>query len=155
IDDGAGNASFQGNIAAANLPAVKQASRNTGTALITNNSVTLIEDITVNVPASGFLHITCSSVLYAFTSTPTSSEVFLELKETTGTEVLIKESPLRVSPPLSGPDMAIESSQVIHHVIPVSAGVRKFKVRIRHAGGGGGGTLRGGDITVMYFPSGL
>lgn len=155
IDDGSGNASFQGNIAANNLPGIKHASRNTGTSILSNNSETLIEDITVNVPASGFLHITCTSVLYAYTTNPTDCQVFLELKETTGTEVLLKESPLQVSPPLSGPDVAIESSQVIHHVIPVSAGVRRFKVRIRHNGGGGGGTLRGGDITVMYFPSGL
>jgi hypothetical protein len=155
IDDGAGNASFQGNIVANNLPAIKHVSRDTGLGVVSNNSVTVIEDITVNVPAAGFLFITCHSVLDAYTTTPTSSTVFLELKETTGTEVLLKESPLRLSPPLSGPDAAIESSAVINHVIPVSAGVRRFKVRIRHTGGGGGGTLRGGDITVMYFPSSL
>ncbi|QOJ00465.1 MAG: hypothetical protein HRU70_08180 [Phycisphaeraceae bacterium] len=155
IDDGSGNASFQGTIAATNLPAVKQATRDTGVSLVTNNSITVIEDLTVNVPASGYLLITCQSVLFAYTNTPDDSTVYLELKETTGAEVLLKESPMRLRPPLSGPDMSIESTQLIHHVVPVNAGVRRFKVRIRHSGGGGGGTLRGGDITVMYVPHSL
>ncbi|QYK47128.1 MAG: hypothetical protein KF838_10075 [Phycisphaeraceae bacterium] len=158
IDDGSGNASFAGNIAANNTPRIKHFSGSEFLGVITNDSRTLIENITVTIPASGFLHIHCHSVLNVYTTTPTASTVFLELKETTGgTEVLLRESPLRLSPPLSGPDAAIESSQVINHVIPVNAGTRSFKVRVRHSGGGGsgGGTLRGADITITYYPSGL
>ncbi|MBX3362479.1 MAG: hypothetical protein KF912_03860 [Phycisphaeraceae bacterium] len=158
IDDGSGNATFQGNLAANNTPRIKHFSGSEFLGVITNDSRTLIENITVTIPASGFLHIHCHSVLDVYTTTPTPSTVFLELKETTGgTEVLLRESPLRLSPPLSGPDAAIESSQVINHVIPVDAGTRSFKVRVRHSGGagGGGGTLRGADITITYYPSGL
>ncbi len=155
IDDGSGNASFAGNLTAANMPAVKHAVRTTGVETISNDSRTVIEDITVNVPASGFLWITTRVNIHAYTVTPTASTVFLELKDTTTTEVLIRESPLRLSPPLSGGDMAIESDATIQHLKPVSAGVHRFKVRVRHTGGGGGGSLRGGEITVMYFPSSL
>ncbi|MBX3383265.1 MAG: hypothetical protein KF864_07130 [Phycisphaeraceae bacterium] len=158
IDDGSGNATFQGNLSANNTPRIKHFSGSEFLGVITNDSRTLIENITVTIPASGFLQIHCHSVLNVYTTTPTASTVFLELKETTGgTEVLLRESPLRLSPPLSGPDAAIESSQVINHVIPVDAGTRSFKVRVRHSGGGGGGggTLRGADITVTYFPTSL
>ncbi|MDX2131445.1 MAG: hypothetical protein SFY69_05280 [Planctomycetota bacterium] len=157
IDDGNGNAVFSGTIAAANTPRIKHVSGSAFLGVISNDSRTLIENITVTVPAAGFLHIHCHAVLYVYTTTPTASTVILELKETTGPEVLVKESPLRLSPPLSGPDMSMESSQVINHVIPVDAGTRSYKLRVRHTGlgGGGGGTLQDADITITYYPSSL
>lgn len=155
LDDGSGNASIVGNLSAANMPAVKHAVRTAGVDIISNDSRTVIEDITVNVPAPGFLWITTRVNVYVYTSSPLDSGVFLELKDTTTTEVLIRESPLFLGPPVAAPSMSIESDQTIQHVKPVSAGVHRFKVRVRHTGGGGGGSLRGGEITVMYFPASL
>lgn len=155
IDDGSGNADFQGNLTANNMPAVKHVSTSTGTAIFSNDSRTIIENITVNIPAAGFITIHCRATAYVFTNSPTASQLFLELKETTGPEVLIKESLFRLAPSSFAPDMNMESDLVIQHMIPVSAGVRQFKLRVRHQGGGGGGNTRGGEITVMYFPASL
>lgn len=155
IDDGSGNATFQGNIAANNMPAVKHVSTSTGTAVFSNDSRTIIENITVNIPASGYITIHCRATAYIYTTSINASQLFLELKETTGPEVLIKESLLRLAPSALAPDMNMESDLMIQHMIPVSAGVRQFKLRVRHQGGGGGGNTRGGEITVMYFPASL
>jgi hypothetical protein len=155
IDDGSGNAEFQGNITANNMPAVKHVSTSTGTAVFSNDSRTIIENITVNIPASGYITIHCRATAYVYTTSFNASQLFLELKETTGPEALIKESLLRLAPSPLAPDMNMESDLVIQHTIPVSAGVRQFKLRVRHQGGGGGGNTRGGEITVMYFPASL
>ncbi len=159
IDDGSGNATFAGTIAATNLPAVKTASTTASTGSFTNDSRTIIEDITVNIPAPGFIIILCRANAFLSTDGITSNaRVYLELKETTGTEVLLRETYLRRSPVTGTGIEQTYADLVIHHQIPVSAGIRRFKLRVRHEsnnGSGLGGCLSGGDITVMYFPNSL
>lgn len=155
IDDGAGNASFQGNIAANNMPAMKFIETGAGsTPSISNDSVTLIDEIVVNVSATGFLHITCRAPTFLSIPPNNLGQLYLELKETTGAEVLIKESFYSYYGVLSPGNTSIQQALTLEHTIPVTAGTRKFKVRLRHAATGSGSGSGFARITVMYFPSG-
>lgn len=157
IDDGAGNASFAGNIAANNLPAIKFVT-SPAAGYFRNNSVTLIESVPVNIPASGFLRITARcrinmSAYEVFRSTAT-----LELKETTSGEVTIKAVPLGIAGGAPTPSGASFNGDVtLEHFIPVTAGTRTFKLRLLHTAGSGvdGVNYSDSEMTVMYFPQGL
>lgn len=157
IDDGAGNASFQGNIAANNLPGIKFSSTS-ASGSFNNGSVTLIENITVNVPATGFLRITARSMIglnaYDFNLTTAT----LELKETTGAEVVIKDTEVGIGdgqPSASG--MNWRGDITLEHAFAVGAGTRSFKLRLLHNSSNGSNLVSysGAEITIMYFPQGL
>lgn len=158
FDGATGNATYN------NQPAIKTVESSIGnTPQIANNSVTLIEEALVNIPGDGFLHITCQAPVFVYTTAGNSSDAFLELKETTGIETLIDENFVVVSSePPTGP-IAQHSVITLSHSIPVTAGLRKFKVRVRHSGAGymlvndrsGNSPLVRTSITLMYFPRGL
>lgn len=152
LDDGSGNASFQGRVTAPNMPAVVYSTFG-GSEIISNDSRTLLETITANVPADGFILITCRCSAYAVTvNNSTWSNVYLELKETTVGETLTKDSVLSCYPVGNGASPnAIISDITFTHMMQVSAGVRRFKVRIRHSGQASGQAF-GGEITITYFP---
>jgi len=155
LDDGSGNASIQGNLAARNMPAVAFAASTNGTSVLNNASETLLESITINVPGDGFIRIFCNWNVLVYTASPMVSQAFLELKETTGAEVLTKEAIFRISPDLTAPSTSVEQNVPLEHIMPVTAGTRRFKVRLRHDGGGGAYSLEGGQISIMYFPRGM
>jgi hypothetical protein len=159
LDDGNGNAAVQGRVEAANMPAIAHASTSIFVGPLTNNSGTLIENISINVPSSGFLHITCRTPIYYFRQGNDLGVMgaYLELKETTNGEVLTKEALFEDRgniDPVGSNAMSLEMS--LEHFMPVSAGPKSFKVRLRHAGGGGACYGEpGAQITIMYFPRGL
>lgn len=158
LDDGNGNATIQGNLAANNLPAIKFASTNAA-GVIESTSVTLIENITVNVPANGTLKITvrCPASLTAY-DTQTSTAT-LELKETTGAEVTIRQAVFSITPGVAGLAIAEWKGELtLEHHIPVSAGTRSFKVRLLHSDQGPSlnrVAYNGAEISVMYIPGSL
>jgi hypothetical protein len=156
LDDGNGNASIQGQISAVNLPAIKYTSTN-AFGIIYNSSITLIENITVNIPAPGYLHITGRTNIDLSVNGINTAVGTLELKETTGAEVVVKETEFRFSPGIApGIFAAVSQEMTLEHNIPVVAGTRSFKLRLVHSNNGmGNGLYLGGEITVMYFPSGL
>jgi hypothetical protein len=133
------------------------------TALISNNSQTIIEEAEVTIPGNGFLHITCHASVYLNAPANSFSSAYLELKETTGAEVLIDEAYVDFLGNLTTGFTGKTSVVSISHTIPVTAGVRRFKVRIRHSGSGyaliydrsGASPLIRTGITLMYFPRGL
>jgi hypothetical protein len=157
IDDGAGNAEFTGNLSANNMPAIKFVT-SPASGFFRDNSVTLIESVPVNIPASGFLRITARcrvnlSAYEVFRSTAT-----LELKETTSGEVTIKAVPLGIAGGAPTPSGATFNGDVtLEHFIPVTAGTRTFKLRLLHSAGSGfdGVNYSDTEMTVMYFPQGL
>ena len=155
LDDGSGNANIQGNLAARNMPAIAFAASTNPTSVLNNTSATLLESITINVPGDGFIRIFCNWNVRVYTASPMVSQAFLELKETTGAEVLTKEAIVRIGPDLTAPSTSIEQNVPLEHIMPVSAGTRRFKVRLRHDGGGGAYSLEGGQISIMYFPRGM
>jgi hypothetical protein len=157
IDDGAGNASFQGNVSANNMPAIKFASTAASGNFI-NNSVTLIENITVNVPASGFLRITARANVFLQAYDFSLSNATLELKETTSTEVAIKTALVSIGdgqPSASG--MSWQGGITLEHNIPTGPGTRSFKLRLLHNTLNGTNIMsyNGAEISVMYLPQGL
>jgi hypothetical protein len=156
LDDGSGNASIQGRVTASNMPAIAHVNSNViNTGQIDNNSATLIENITINVPADGFLHIRVRAPIYYFyLGTELGvTEVFLELKETTGNEVLIKESYFQQRGVIGLTETTAGNfDMTLDHFLQVSAGQRSFKVRLRHAGNGACYGEAGSQITIMYFP---
>jgi hypothetical protein len=160
LDDGNGNASIQGNLNARNLPAVAHVSTNIGSDVFRNDSRTIIENITANIPGDGFLWVSCRVSVNIYGEGPCFSTMFLELKETTGSEVLVRESELdrRNSGLGSG---SLVADMTLDYCVPVTAGIKRFKVRLRHAGDSvcgvnvGGRCVKGGEITAMYFPRGL
>lgn len=157
IDDGLGNASFQGNIAANNLPAIKFAS-SSATGSFRTNSVTLIENITVNVPASGYLRITVRSEIFLQAYDVFNSTATLELKETTGGEVVVKSTKLGQAggvPTASGANLNADIT--LEHFTATGAGPRSLKLRLLHTAGSGLEEVNysGAEITIMYFPSSL
>ncbi len=155
LDDGNGNVSIQGNLAARNMPAIAFASSTIQTSVLRSNSATLLESISINVPGDGFIRIFCAWDVYIFADSPFSCEAFLELKETTGAEVLAKDAKVELGPALSAVDVGMRQNVPLEHIMPVSAGTRRFKVRLRHSGGGGAYSLSGGQISIMFFPSGM
>lgn len=157
IDDGDGNATFQGNLAANNMPAIKFASSNTS-GNFSNNSVTLIENITVNVPASGYLRITARASIYLGAYDFRTSTATIELKETTSGEVVIKDTELGVGDGTATPSGAtLRSDITLEHSFAVSPGNRSFKLRLLHnsLNGLNSCSYTGSEITIMYFPAGL
>lgn len=157
IDDGSGNASFQGNIAANNMPAIKFASSN-ASGIFQGNSVTLIENITVNVPASGFLRITarCHIGLQAYDFKLTTAT--LELKETTSGEIVVKDSSTTIGdgqPSASG--MNWNGDITLEHSFGTGPGTRSYKLRLVHETQNSLNNLFYSDpeITIMYFPNSL
>ena len=157
IDDGSGNASFQGNIAANNLPAIKFAS-STASGSFHNNSVTLIENVTINVPASGYLRITarCHIDLQAYDFKITAAT--LELKETTSGEVVVKDAEVSIGdgqPSASG--MSWAGAITLEHSFATGPGMRSYKLRLLHNTLNDLNDLFYADpeITIMYFPNGL
>jgi hypothetical protein len=158
LDDGSGNASIQGNLAANNLPAIKFASSES-LGFLETGSVTLIENITVNVPAGGTLKITarCPAALTAY-DTQTSTAT-LELKETTGAEVTIRQAVFSITPGVAGLAIAEWKGELtLEHHIPVSAGTRSFKLRLLHSDQGislNRVSYNGAEISVMYIPGSL
>lgn len=157
LDDGSGNASIQGNLTANNMPAIKFASTS-ATGSFANNSVTLIENMTVNVPASGYLRITARSPIFLHAYDFWNSTATLELKETTSNEVVIKQTSLGIAdgvPTASG--MNWQGDITLEHSTATGAGTRSFKLRLLHSSptAGNGVSYSGAEITVMYFPAGL
>lgn len=157
LDDGAGNASIQGNLSANNLPAIKFGSTNAA-GTFANNSVTLIENMTVNVPASGYLRITARAAIQLRAYDPTPSRATLELKETTSGEVVIKDTDWGIAngtATLSG--MVWQGDITLEHSTFTGAGTRSFKLRLLHSSQLAGNNVQysGAEITVMYFPAGL
>jgi hypothetical protein len=162
LDDGNGNASVQGTIAARNLPAVKVVSNPISISQFSRDSRTLIETIPINVPASGFLIITGrADVSNQWSASGLGESIaILELKETTSAEVLVAESKFEQGgqgDPVSFRTVKTEMS--VEYVTAVSAGAKSYKLRIRHDGqnaGVGGLTLNGSaKVTVIYVPGGL
>ncbi|XVJ59211.1 MAG: hypothetical protein HEQ23_07340 [Tepidisphaera sp.] len=158
LDDGSGNASIQGSITANNLPAIKVVSTDVA-GFLESRSVTLIENITVNVPANGTLKITarCPAALTAY-DTQTSTAT-LELKETTGAEVTIRQAVFSITPGVAGLAIAEWKGELtLEHHIPVSAGPRSFKLRLLHTDQGfslNRVSYDGAEISVMYIPGSL
>lgn len=152
LDDGAGNASIQGRINASNMPAVKFASSGTGTTTFNNDSRTMIESVTVDVPGDGYLRISCVTPTLFFPDPFTSCTVFVEIKDTTGSEVLLKD--MRYELRREAPGASDFDRQNLHaeHVMQVGAGPKQFKIRIRHSGGGACQGEPGAEVTIMYFP---
>lgn len=158
LDGATGNATY------ANQPAIKTVESTIGTTpTISNNSQTIIEEAEVTIPGNGFLHITCHASVYLNVPANSFGSAFLELKETTGAEVLIDEAYVDFLGNLTTGFTGKTSVVSISHTIPVTAGVRRFKVRIRHSGSGyaliydrsGASPLIRTGITLMYFPRGL
>ncbi len=157
LDGATGNATYN------NQPAIKTVESTIGSsANISNNSLTLIEEASVTIPGNGFLHITAQAPV--FIDGAGASTVYLELKETTGVETLIDENWVGV---LGTPSVPLTERTIVSlsHTIPVTAGVRRFKIRIRHSGSfstyaavqdpqNSDGRVRA-SITLMYFPRGL
>lgn len=157
LDDGSGNASIQGNLTANNMPAIKFAST-TASGSFAHNSVTLIENITVNVPAPGYLRITARSPIFLEAYDFWNSTATLELKETTSNEVVIKQTTLGIAdgvPTASG--MNWQGDITLEHSTATGAGTRSFKLRLLHSSPTAGNNVSysGAEITVMYFPAGL
>ena len=160
LDDGGGNATIQGNLSAGNMPGILFASSAVSIGNLANDSVTLIESIPVNVPASGFLHIQCKMQAWVGLYAPlTQGKMILELKETTGgNEVLVAEAWLEhYEPTATGSSTNVGSTVVISHFVTVSQGLRTFKLRARHTGSvvSSIGAASGANVTVMYFARGL
>jgi hypothetical protein len=146
-----------------NQPAIKTVESPIGvSANISNDSLTLIEEASVTIPGDGFLHITAQAPV--FIDGGGSSTVYLELKETTGVETLIDENWVGV---LGTPTVPLTERTIVSlsHTIPVTAGVRRFKIRLRHSGtfstyaavqdpANSNGRVRT-SVTLMYFPRGL
>lgn len=157
IDDGAGNASFAGNVAANNMPAIKFVS-NSATGSFQGNSVTLIESVPVTSPASGYLRITARCRVYIQAYTVYNSTATLELKETTSGEVTVKAVPLGIADGTPSASGANHYGDVtLEWFTPTTAGTRTFKLRLLHTQGGGSDNVgyEGSEMTVMYFPQGL
>lgn len=157
IDDGAGNAEFAGNISANNLPAIKFVS-STASGNLTGGSVTLIDSVPVNSPASGYLRISARCRVYIQAHDVFNSVATLELKETTTGEVTIKQVPLGVAGGAPTPSGANYFGDVtLEHFTPTTAGARTFKLRLLHTAGAGvdSVTYEGSEMTVMYFAEGL
>ena len=140
IDDGSGNAT-------------------SASGFFSNNSVTLIENITVNVPASGFLRITARASIGLNAYDFRSSTAILELKETTNGEVAIKDSEWSISDGTATPSGATwrGDATLEHSAASSGAGTRSFKLRLLHNTPNGTNTVSysGAEITVMYIPAGL
>ena len=156
LDDGSGNASIQGTVQATNLPGIKWASTDAAGSL-SNNSITMIENFSVNIPANGFLHITCRANMALIAEGNVGSTGTLELKETTGAEVLVKTGYLIVDRGFA-PTATVRLSDDIRleHNIAVVPGTRSFKVRVIHYSSGGfTGYYGGAEITAQFFPNGL
>ncbi len=158
LNGGTGNATYN------NQPAIKTVESTIGTtSVISNDSQTIIEEAEVTIPGNGFLHITCHASVYLNAPANSFSSAFLELKETTGTEILIDEAYIDFFGSLAPGSINKTSVVNISHTIPVTAGVRRFKVRVRHSGSGymliydrsGASPLIRSGITLMYFPRGL
>lgn len=157
LDDGAGNATFQGNIAANNMPAIKFAS-SAGSGYFKNNSVTLIENITVNVPATGYIRITARASIFLSAYDFSNSTATLELKETTSGEIVIKDTDLGIGDGTATPSGANWQGDItLEHSFATGPGTRSFKLRLLHSSLNSlnGVSYTGSEITVMYYPAGL
>jgi hypothetical protein len=156
LDGATGNATYN------NQPAIKTVVAPTADdTIIQNNSITLIEEALVNIPAGGFLHITCQAPVNFRIGANAIGHAVLELKETTGPEVLIAEGVVQFE---NGADVigsGLHSMMTVSHTIPVTTGQRRFKLRLRHSGAGAANvnyvtsSLTRPSITLMYFPRGL
>lgn len=157
LDDGSGNATIQGNLSANNMPAIKHAST-TQAGSVSLSDVTLIENITVSVPASGFLRITARTNMTMGAYDFRTSQGILELKETTSGEVTIKQSRYAISDGTATPSgMQWAGEMTLEHFITTGPGTRSFKLRLMHSSSNGSNYAQydGAQITVMYFPDGL
>lgn len=157
IDDGAGNAAFAGNVAANNMPAIKLVTGN-ASGLLNGGSVTLIESVPVNVPASGYLRITARCRIYLQAYSFYNSTATLELKETTSGEVVVKAVPLGIADGTPSASGANHYGDVtLEHFTPTTAGTRTFKLRLLHTPGAAADSVsyEESEVTVMYFPKGL
>ncbi len=103
---------------------------------INSGAQTIIEEAEVMFAGNGFLHITCHASVYVNAPSNFFSSTYLELKETTGAEVLIDEAYIDFLGSLTPGFIGKTSVVNISHTIPVTAGVRRFKVRIRPSGSG-------------------
>lgn len=158
LDDGAGNASIQGTLAAANLPAIKFGS-NAASGNLESGSVTLMESFPITAPANGYLRITVRVPVELTAYDAQTAIATLELKETTSGETTLKQSVHAISP---GSSLTIESwrgDMTLEHCTATSAGPRTFKVRLLFSDNNGISLNRvaysGTEITVEYFPSSL
>lgn len=159
IDDGNGNASFQGNITANNMPAIKFVS-STISGTLDSNSVTLIENVSVNVPASGYLRITARSHVACTAYDGFSTLATLELKETTGAEVVVKDAKFGTSggaPTPSG--VTWTGDATLEHSFATGPGTRSYKLRLVFTSFSSSDLnsifYKNPEITIMYFPDGL
>jgi hypothetical protein len=158
LDNGSGNATIQGNLSARNMPAMKFVRSDTPGSL-ESDSTTLIENISVNIPADGYLKITaqCHAQLTAYNFQ--IARATLELKETTNGEVVVRDAVYSIRP---GDATAIQTWQgvmTLEYNIPVSAGVRSYKLRLVFSDDGGislnSVSYSGSEVSVLYVPGSL
>jgi|GEM_PF-4079094 len=152
LDDGAGNASIQGRVNALNMPAIKFASSNTNTFTFNNDSRTTIESVSIDVPADGFLRISCLVPTLFFPAPFTNCTVFVEIKDSTGAEVLLKDMRYEIRREVPGASDFDRLNLAAEHIMQVGPGFKRFKIRIRHSGGGACQGEPGSEVTLMYFP---
>ena len=152
LDDGAGNATIQGRVNASNMPAIKFANSNTSSFTFNNDSRTMLESVSIDVPADGYLRISCL-VPTLFVPDPFSNcTVFVEIKDTTGAEVLLKDMRYELRREAPGSSDYDRNNLTAEHVMQVGPGLKRFKIRIRHSGGGACQGEPGTEVTLMYFP---
>lgn len=157
LDDGAGNATIQGNLSVRNMPAIKHAST-AQSGVFSRTDVTLIENIIVNVPASGYLRITARTSVTVSAYDFRTSECILELKETTVGETTVKQSRLAISDGTATPSgMQWAGDITLEHFVSTGAGTRSYKLRLLHSSANSlnSAQYNSGEITVMFFPEGL
>ncbi len=157
LDDGGGNASIQGNITARNLPAMKHLTCPGSPGNMNNDSVTLVENIDVNVPADGQIHFFIQSMASVGLYAPVrNTRIVIELKETTGgNEVLIAEASLyHLRPDGFTLPTIIDAPIVISHPMSTGPGLRTFKIRARNTGSTSDviGVCGQCKIVITYFP---
>jgi hypothetical protein len=164
LDDGSGNASIQGNLAARNLPAVKE-SRTIRDARIktgwvsVNGTFTNFDSITVNVPGPGFLVIEGEAQISQRASVPGTASHYgwIKIEETTGATVQLMEETISYANFYqTGGDSILERVAKPSIVVPTSAGVRSFRLVVTDGAAGIESTLVGTTaIRVTYYPAGL
>lgn len=159
LDDGGGNASIQGTLTAANMPAIKYGGSQTSGSL-ESGSATLIESFPITVPANGHLRISVRASIELTAYDSQTAIATLELKETTSGETTVKQSVHSISPGSTA--ITIQSWRgdvTLEHCTPTGAGPRTFKVRLLFTDNNGISLNRvayyGSEITVEYFPSSL
>ena len=164
LDDGSGNANIQGNLAARNMPAVKESrtirdARSTASWVAVDGTFTNFDSITVNVPGTGFLVIEGEALVSQRAGVPGTSShyAWIKIEETTSVITqLIEESISFFNFFQTGGDSILERVAKPSIVVPTSAGVRSFRLVVTDGASGLESTRIGTTaIRVTYYPAGL